>query len=291
MRRFNTITIICALLLVTGCARDLELKKSDTIPRIYPFKVAVLPFLSTNASESEGAIVIRREFTANLKDSSLEIIELSVIDAILAKNDLTDPKLIQQTANSDPNRLGELLGASAIITGTVNKWRKQYILVQSNIEVDATVKMIETFRGETLIEVSKGEIKSAGLSRIPTGYVAAAIAPLLGMQKIYLYKLSHDLSRNLAQPFVYTFENHKKNPSISTASATLNTTDNTLYTILMGDKNKNAFFSILNRRFPMTETTDGCYIAQYKSLSQKVSRINFILADNNKETSLSIQIK
>lgn len=291
MRQSRTLTIICSLLLLTGCARELELKKSDTIPRIYPFKVAVLPFLSTSVSESEGAIVIRREFTANLKDSSLEIIELSVIDAILAKNDLTDPKIIQQTATSDPNRLGELLGASAIITGTVNKWRKQYLLVQSNIEVDATVQMIETFRGETLIEVSKGEIKSAGLSRIPTGYVAAAIAPLLGMQKIYLYKLSHDLSRNLAQPFIYTFSNHRKNPFISTASATLNTTDNTLYTILMGDKNKNAFFSISNRRFPMTETTDGCYIAQYRGVSEKLSRINFILADNSKETSLSIQIK
>ncbi len=290
MRFFSVITF-CALILLTGCARELELKRSSNIPKTYPLRVAVLPFVSTNTAENEGAVVIRREFTANLKDSSLDVMELSVVDAILAKNNLKKPETIMKMAESDPTKLGEILGAGAIIIGTVTKWRKRYVLVQSNIEAEATIRMIETFHGETLIEVSKGEIKSAGLSRIPTGYVAAAIAPILGLQKVYLYKLSHDLSRNLAAPFIYTFQNHRKKPSILTASATLDKKNDTLYAVLIGDKGKNAKLSVSNRKFPMTETTDGCYIAQYENLSKKVSRINFILADNNKESSLSIQIK
>jgi len=286
--------IISASILSSGCARKMELKKTDAARRAYPLKVAVLPFSAENEEMREGADLIRKLFTANLKESNLDIMELSVVDSLLKRNNITSQSQIDALMSSNPRRFGEIFSSNTVIWGKVNKWNRVYAVVESSVEVEATIKMADTFSGNTIIEVSKGEKKSSGLTRIPTGYVQAAVTPITGMQKSYLYQLSNELSRNLAQPFIDTFQTDTIAPLIITACAVIKKKESgqdSLYLVLIGDSEKRAYFSIGNLvKIPMTETSRGCYCGYYEGSFGNLDKVNFTLVKNNVEENYSVKI-
>ena len=297
MKRTHSISVIFALIgtiFYTGCAQKLEYRQSDSLQQRQVLKAAVLPFTwHTKQARPEGAELIRQLFTANLKQSNLAIMELTLVDALLAQNNLTDPDDITRLASKNPQRLGEILGTEVLITGHVSQWSKTYLVLHSDIEVEATISMINASSGETLMEVSKGEIRNAGLTRIPTGYVSAAIAPIKGLQTIFLYRLSQDLARNLAEPFLLTFKSTTVKPIIHTAAAVLKKAPHaqTLYVILIGDSGRRAHFSVDDiRNAPLTELHDGCYAGSYQGNFSNPSRINVTLVDFDQETNLSVNV-
>lgn len=279
---------------ITACARKLEIEKSSAIPRMSPLKVAVLPFAVEKEEMQEGADLIRKLFTANLKESSLEIIEISVVDSILKKHNLFDQNKIEQTITQNPRKFGEIFGANAVIRGKIHKWQRIYALVESSVETEAWVKMTDTFSGNTIISVRKGEIRNAGITRIPTGYVAAAISPVTGMQKLYLYQLSNELSRNLAQPFIDSFQTDISKPLIITACAVLKKNEpfaDSLYLVLIGDSGKHAYFSIGDSgKIPMTETSKGCYHGYIEGSFGNNDKAVFTLSRNNIESNYTAKI-
>lgn len=281
-------SLICFLLtlvtlLYAGCARELEYTASNTLQSNHLFKTAILPFTHDKKNaQPESAGLIRQLFTANIQQANLDLMEIALVDSLLRAQNLTDPDDIARIAKNNPRRLGEILGAEVIITGHVVQWKKSYALIHSDIEVEATISMIDTASGETLMTVSKGEIRNAGISRIPTGYVSAAVAPIKGLQSIFLYKLSQDLARNLSEPVLVTFKGKGVKPIILSAAAlTKNSgTKQELYVVLFGDSGNKAQFDAGSlRNVPLSELTDGFYCGSIQGDFSGVERISVSLSD------------
>lgn len=194
---------LCFALVLTGCAANLSVvKRLNFIPGQKPLKVAVLPFNSKTVEGDEVKDQVRHEVTANLQEGNYDIIEISDIDQYLNEKNVQITSPNQMRMKNRQLNLKERFDADLVIQGRVIEWTKTYLAVHSDVELDVEIYVFDAASGKMIAKVRKGEIKNSGLSRIPTGYISAGTAPVLGLRKSVQQEVIHNLTREISKPLI-----------------------------------------------------------------------------------------
>ena len=121
--------------------------------------------------------------------------ERYVVDTLLKNQGLNDPAEYMKIS---PMRLGEILGADAVIMSRMNKVRRLYLVLHASIEVDVSAKMVDTRSGEVLWQADQTKTEYEGIAKIPTGLIAAGYGPLQFItNKVNLFKITKEIASSI----------------------------------------------------------------------------------------------
>jgi cell division septation protein DedD len=142
--------------------------------RLPVLKLAILPL----NGEIEGAEFFREALHAALMDTEMNISEKFVVDGVIKKNGWnTSEKLFA----IPPQKLGEALGADALLYGKVTKWNKYYAIIHSTLVAGLELKLVDTRTGELLWRGQRVDREFEGLIKIPTGIIRSIVDPISGI--------------------------------------------------------------------------------------------------------------
>lgn len=162
-------------------------------------RIAVLPFETARGGQEENGEYLRKQVFINLKKGGYNLVERFVVDGALKKNDWNYPYLKEVA----PQRLGEALGADAIIYGKVSCWDKSYLAVHSSITIGSGIKLVDARSGEVLWESDYKRTDFDGLFKVPTGITSAALSPILFItKKENQFRLANDVAREMVSYLV-----------------------------------------------------------------------------------------
>ena len=121
--------------------------------------------------------------------------ERYVVDTLLKNQGLNDPSEYMKIS---PMRLGEILGADAVIMSKMKKVQRLYLVLHASIEVAVSAKMVDTRSGEVLWQADQTKTEYEGIAKIPTGLIAAGYGPLLFItNKMNLFKITKKIANDI----------------------------------------------------------------------------------------------
>jgi len=194
----QSMRFLIVLVLGMGCSActSLESRVSGNLNKLSPLQtVAILPVGVNSDRQLKMAQMFRQNLYAQLKPSKFSLLEPYVVDGLLKQNSLMVPA---EYAQLDPMKFGEVLGVDAVLISKVNKIEKSYYLIHSSIELSVSVQMIDTRSGEILWQAEQTEMDIQGILKIPTGMVAAVIAPIyLMLNKLKIREMTSTMVSKL----------------------------------------------------------------------------------------------
>jgi len=166
------------LLVLFACASPMKKvqvsSKFVSNNRLPVLKLAILPL----NGEIEGTEFFREALHAALMDTEMNISEKFVVDGVIKKNGWnTSEKLFA----IPPQKLGEALGADALLYGKVTKWNKYYAIIHSTLVAGLELKLVDARTGELLWRGQRVDREFEGLIKIPTGIIRAIADPISGI--------------------------------------------------------------------------------------------------------------
>ena len=190
---------------LSACTNNLQTRVSGNLGKLSSLQtIAILPVEVQSDKQMEMARVFRQNLHANLRQSSFKLLEHYIIDSQLQKHGLMDPS---KYGELDPIEFGEALGVDAVLISRINYMQKTYMLIHSSIEFSVSVEMIDTRTGEILWVAEQTESDIQGIMKIPTGIVAAVIAPIyLVTSKLKLHELTAKMVNKLTSIVKYPHE-------------------------------------------------------------------------------------
>lgn len=243
---------------------------------VLPFKFAIkggIPSLGIDTDPDEAAGLLREQVASNMRRGPWTLLEESQVDAILASRGWSSPEALDKAG---PQALGQALGADLLCYGEVTRWGRHYLLIHSQAEVGAAVRLVSGSTGKTVWSNKAQKIRTAGLTKIPTGIGAAAIAPIMGMQKAFLFEITNDVAREVTSPLLEGSAQaapvSATPPNLMVAAAQagsdgLVAPGDRIRVIAIGQPGMTATFSVgpERRDLPMTEFGQGRYVGSYEA--------------------------
>ena len=190
---------------LSACTNSLQTRVSGNLGKLSSLQtVAILPVEVQSNQQMNMARVFRQNLHANLRQSSFQLLEHYIVDSQLQTHGLMDPS---KYGELDPIKFGEALGVDAVLISRINHVKKSYLLIHSSIEFSVSVEMIDTRSGEILWVAEQTESYIQGIAKIPTGFVAAVIAPLyLVTDKLKINELTASMVEKLTSIVKYPNE-------------------------------------------------------------------------------------
>lgn len=189
---------LCAglLLFLSACGTVTHSKISGNLKNLSRNQtVAILPIEVSDPDQKEAATIFRRSLYANLVQGKFNVQERYVVDSLLLQAGLTDPSQYRKLSAS---KLGEILGADAIVFGKVDKVERAYMVIHSSINVGVSAVMVDARTGETLWIAEDNASDFSGIAKIPTGMLAAFSAPIYFItNKINLRRMTSEMTAKL----------------------------------------------------------------------------------------------
>ena len=200
--------LVIVLILAVGlsaCTNSLQTRVSGNLGKLSSLQtVAILPVEVQSNQQMDMARVFRQNLHANLRQASFKLLEHYIVDSQLQRHGLMDPS---KYGELDPIKFGEALGVDAVLISRINHVKKSYLLIHSSIEFSVSVEMIDTRSGEILWVAEQTESYIQGIAKIPTGFVAAVIAPLyLVTDKLKINELTASMVAKLTSIVKYPNE-------------------------------------------------------------------------------------
>src|SRR5262249_44453445 len=148
-----------------GCSSTLSVKRSSKYDDQAPIRVAILPFddqsggtffsviawpfkqianlfvSHTGAPASEPSTALREAIAANLRVTNIDLVDLRFVSTTLAHNGYLKLDGSGTYTKEKPQVLGQLLGADALLYGTITKYRSDYFVAESEVTVGAKLKL------------------------------------------------------------------------------------------------------------------------------------------------------
>ncbi len=206
MKIFQKIILCAAIfLLLTGCGSTKHVSHISgnmvqNVKEPGKLRVAVLPFQAYDPKKPEKTDYIRKQVFVSLKKGNYDLVERFVMDGVMEKNGWD----LAQMRDMSPQRLGEAIGADAIVYGEVTNWNRSYLALQSSITIGVKVKMVDARNGEILWESDYKKTDTDGLSKLPLGMISAALAPILFVtNEDNQYRLADEVSREMMAFFIH----------------------------------------------------------------------------------------
>jgi hypothetical protein len=148
---------------------------------------------------SPDAELVRRAFYGHFATLAFSDVDIHEVDRKLHEAGIVTP---EQLAGADPKWLGDLLGADALIYGSVHEISLAYVVLYSQIAVGVSLRLVSAEDGKTLWSVDdirrNHKIHPAFG---PVGLVTGAIKSGLDLRPINITRTAEDLSRDIVQTF------------------------------------------------------------------------------------------
>ncbi|MBI1851629.1 MAG: DUF799 family lipoprotein [Planctomycetes bacterium] len=300
MSRALALALVLATIVFSGCSSTLQVKRSSHYDDQAPIRVAILPFEDesggtffsvlawpfkqiadlfvshTGAPPTEPATALREAIAANLRVTNIDLVDLRFVDTALGHNGL-HPKVGGAFRKTSPKALGQLLGADALLYGSVTTYRADFFLAESRVTIGADLKLVDAYTGEELWQATGDESLSFGISKGPTGYTSAVVEPVKGLRESNLWDVSAEFARNIGSALRGRAETESGDVgpapfvSVAATSVELNTKvapGDVVRVVALGTPHARASFDIGNvrRGIPMTEFGEGTYQGTYTVL-------------------------
>ena len=303
------------LTLLTACSGTYK-TKLDFNPG-EPLRIAVLPFvvkdsegkivneegrllvdnlsLISSAVEETPAQTVRKQTTAELKKTSLDLVSGTLIDIDLPHHGYAraDGTLdLERVWLTPPSQLcSSFLSCDAILYGTVTRWDRSYYGLESVNTVGIEIKIVSAKNGAILFSSEARDSESRGISKIPTGISSIFLEPIKGLDSDIITNLSSTVVKKMLQPLIVANRPHYVDSSPPAIYASSHDGANRkiseqqpLVIVLFGSEGAQASFSIGNviESVPMLERSPGHFYGEYlpiKTDSFKDQEVTVTLQD------------
>jgi TolB-like protein len=141
--------VINPQILLAGDSLDkLSSKLQNGIKKYSSMKIAVMEFPYTDGRKSEGSVIIQERLTTSLaQNKKITLIERSLLNKVLGELNLQSSGAIDEETTK---KLGKILGADAIVTGTLNDIKNDKVEINARIVQTETAKILSA--GKTAVE-------------------------------------------------------------------------------------------------------------------------------------------
>lgn len=148
---------------------------------------------------SPDAELVRRAFYGHFATLPFLDVDIHEVDRKLHEAGIVTP---EQLEGADPKLLGEVLGADALVYGTVHEISMAYVVLYSQIAVGVSLQLVSAEGGKTLWRVDDIRRKhSIHPAFGPVGIVTGSIRSGLALRPINITRTAEDLSRDIVQTF------------------------------------------------------------------------------------------
>lgn len=156
-------------------------------------RLALLPLGTTSKNDAKQVEPMRRYLAASLQESPFDVIELQLVDTVLAQQALaaSDEAAVLAVANA--------LDADVVLRGTVTDYGRGYAVVQSWVKAELDLELVDGQTGQALWQEKRKNTRQAGVLKGPTGYKSVATAPITGMKTSNLERVANHLTRLMAE--------------------------------------------------------------------------------------------
>jgi hypothetical protein len=284
------------LVLLAGCASHAMELAPGFDPRA-PRRVAVLPFCDDSTGDGASAVplallldeapvlsdesleaaraaqVMRVKVHQALGRTALEVVPLTVIDTLAAHHRLDVAATYDGDREAAARRLGEALGADAVLFGTVTEWSRDYYGLETHLAAGLELELRDTISGAVLFTGRARDVERIGLSQlsipIATTPVEAgvylALDPILGLANTGFGRLSDVVSGQAIEGLAPSAEARAAAPA-PTLRVVAHSADrplepgDSLVVIALGDPGARATFAVGDLpEVPMAEVAPGTY--------------------------------
>lgn len=199
----------CLMAVLAACAtpvRKIQISnKFVEKDKLSQLRVAILPL----QGKQEAAEFFRKALHANFMNAGFNVVERFVVDGVLKRKGWSDP---ERFFTMPPQKLGEALGADALLIGNVTKWSKFYVIIHSTLTVGLELKLVDARTGELLWAGEELDREFEGLFKIPIGIISAIVSPLYFVgQEDNLNHLANKVARNITESLRKPFEIKEEN--------------------------------------------------------------------------------
>lgn len=173
--------ILLPFLLLAGCAAPAAAPKARHAAP-FPQRLALLP-MDNQSTDLRGPDLVRELLKDSLDLANFELAENAEVDEKLKSIGISDGGQLNAVT---PQRLGELLGADALVYGDLTEFSNANVGVYANRTVEVSLKLVDAKTGEKLWETSKrkansklGLSKDAALGNLKSGYAEKALEGIM----------------------------------------------------------------------------------------------------------------
>ncbi len=243
-----------------------------------PFKAIADLFVSgSGAPPGEPATALREAIAANVRVTNIDLVDLRFVNTTLTHNGIVREGDLSGLRKTPARRLGDLLGADALLFGKVTTYRAEYYLAESNVTIGADLELIDVYTGAALWEATGNQSMSFGLSKGPTGYSSAVVEPIKGLRESNLWNVSAEFARNIGASLRGRAETEDEAqgppPFVTLASSSVEEgarlePGDVVRVVAVGSIGSRASFDIggARRGIPMVEFGSGTYQGSYTVL-------------------------
>jgi hypothetical protein len=233
-----------------------------------PRRVAVLPF-ANRTSNPEAATILRRMFFNFFSSLNYTDIEPAVVDATLEAG-----RMMESVAAGGPltlERLGQLLGVDAVVTGEALALGQTYALLYTNQQAGLSVRMLHCGTAKVIWEMEHTVTLHEGdLPLSLPGLAAAIVRTAFNYQQSNTMRAASELCMQMAASVPNPTAETETPPPIQllvhNGAAGLLSPGDELRVVMIGGKKQKASLSLppLLHEAPMEEKEPGVYAASYR---------------------------
>lgn len=177
----NLFNLLLPALLLAGCAAPAAAPKArHTAP--FPARLALLP-MDNQSTDLRGPELVRELLKDSLDLANFDMADNAEVEEKLRGIGISDGGQLNAVT---PQKLGELLGADALIYGDLSEFKNANVGIYTNRTVEVHLKLVDAKTGAKLWEAEKrkansklGLSKDAALDNLKAGYAEKALESIM----------------------------------------------------------------------------------------------------------------
>jgi TolB-like protein len=149
----------------TDAYNQIAVEVSSRVANLENKKLAVLPFSYADSTGAikDGSVIAERLTTALIKLGTVEVIERTALDKVIAELKLENTGVVDSKQSKE---LGKILGVGHILTGTLVPTAGGYIEVNARLIETETARSIAAFQVKVLKNWVGGEVKKNNIQGV-----------------------------------------------------------------------------------------------------------------------------
>jgi hypothetical protein len=150
--------LACIVVMASGCAATIPPYDYTAFERSRPRSIVVIP-PGNNSVAVNAPYIFLSTITRPLAEKGYYVFPVYVIDYFFRQNGLPTP----EEMNAVPlDKIGEHIGADAVLYITIEEWGQKYQVIQSVTKVQATLKLVDVKTGALLWDATAAAQLSSG---------------------------------------------------------------------------------------------------------------------------------
>lgn len=173
MRR-SVLPSLAALLLLAGCATAEKPRDYDAFFQKHPRSILIVPPINKTTAVDAPA-VFSTTITKPLAERGYYVFPVALTTDVLRDLGITDEGLVTSTP---PQRFRETFGCDAVLYVTINSWTTTYVVLASQVTVNATYRLVDAASGATLWERSQQVAQGSRGNNLLEMLISAAVTAM-----------------------------------------------------------------------------------------------------------------